>query len=149
MSPDPDDTPITPDAVVQGSGLADDRDPDVAHEEFDPIAALLGGGSGGSGGLDLGALMEQASAMQAQLQAAQEQVAETVVQGVAGGGVVKVEVTGGFEFRSITIAPEAVDPDDVEMLQDLVLAALHDATARIQEIQQGSVDLGGFGGLLG
>lgn len=97
--------------------------------------------------------MAQAQQMQSQLMAAQAQVANQVVTGQAGGGVVQVEVTGGMEFRSVTIDPAAVDPDDVEMLQDLVLAALHDAMARVGEIQQGvtsDLGLGGdLGGLLG
>lgn len=102
---------------------------------------------------DLGALMAQAQQMQEQLLAAQAEAAEQVVQGQAGGGAVKVEVTGGMEFRSVVIDPSAVDPDDVEMLQDLVLAALHDAMARVAEIQQGVTSGlglgGGLGGLLG
>ena len=83
--------------------------------------------------------------------AAQEQAASTVVEGVAGGGAVRVAVTGAFEFQSVTISPEAVDPDDVEMLQDLVLAALRDAVDEIQGLTQGGLDLGGMGldGLLG
>ena len=78
--------------------------------------------------------------------------AQTVVEGVAGGGVVKVTVTAAMDFQSITISPDAVDPDDVEMLQDLVLAALHDAVDQVQELQSGAlggVDMGGLGGLLG
>ena len=102
---------------------------------------------------DLGALMAQAQQMQEQLLAAQAEAAEQVVQGQAGGGAVKVEVTGGMEFRSVVIDPSAVDPDDVEMLQDLVLAALHDAMAGVGEIQQGVTSGlglgGGLGGLLG
>jgi DNA-binding YbaB/EbfC family protein len=103
---------------------------------------------------DLGALLEQAEAMQEQLVAAQAAAAETVVEGQAGGGVVKVRVNGGYEFQSVEISPEAVDPDDVEMLQDLVLAALHDAAARLAEAQaqaMGGVGLDGLdlGGLLG
>jgi nucleoid-associated protein EbfC len=103
---------------------------------------------------DLGGLFEQAQKMQQQLMEAQAQAAEQVVEGHAGGGVVKIEVSGGLEFRSVTIAPEAVDPNDVEMLQDLVLAALHDAMARVNELQQsamGGLGLGGLdlGGLLG
>jgi DNA-binding YbaB/EbfC family protein len=101
-----------------------------------------------SGGMpDLGQLLEQAQAMQQQLMEAQAQAAEQVVEGVAGGGVVKVTVTGGMDFRAVTIDPAAVDPDDVEMLQDLVLAAIHDAVARVNELQQDS--LGGLGGALG
>ncbi|MGI9120913.1 MAG: YbaB/EbfC family nucleoid-associated protein [Acidimicrobiales bacterium] len=102
---------------------------------------------------DLGQLMAQAQQMQEQLLAAKAEAAEQVVQGQAGGGAVQVEVTGGMEFRSVTIDPAAVNPDDVEMLQDLVLAALHDAMARVGEIQQGVTSGlglgGGLGGLLG
>ncbi|MCB0961052.1 MAG: YbaB/EbfC family nucleoid-associated protein [Acidimicrobiales bacterium] len=109
------------------------------------------GGGGEGGGLDFGALLETAGQMQAQLLAAQQQAASTVVEGVAGGGAVRIEVTGGFEFRSVTIAPDAVDPDDVEMLQDLILAALNDAAARAGQLAQPELDLGGMdlGGLLG
>jgi DNA-binding YbaB/EbfC family protein len=118
--------------------------PEVAGDPGGDPAAILGG-------FDLGAVLEQAGQMQAQLMAAQEQAAATVVEGVAGGGAVKVAVTGTFEFRSVTIAPEAVDPAEVDMLQDLVLAALHDAAARVQELQQQGLDLGGMdlGGLFG
>ncbi|MGZ4682481.1 MAG: YbaB/EbfC family nucleoid-associated protein [Acidimicrobiales bacterium] len=110
------------------------------------------GGLAGVGGLDMGALLEQAMGMQQQLLEAQAQAAEAVVEGQAGGGVVKIEVTGGMEFRSITIAPEAVDPDDVELLQDLVLAALNDAMdgiGRLQQASMGGLDLGAMGGMLG
>ena len=97
--------------------------------------------------------MAQAQAMQEQLLAAQAEAAEQVVEGQAGGGVVRIEVTGAMEFRSVTIDSAAVDPDDVEMLQDLVLAALHEAMARVAELQQGITSgLGpqsGLGGLLG
>ena len=93
--------------------------------------------------------MAQAQQMQEQLAAAQAEVAEQVVQGQAGGGAVRVEVTGAMEFRSVTIDPSAVDPDDVEMLQDLVLAALHDATNQVNELQQGLASGLGLGGLLG
>ena len=96
---------------------------------------------------DLSQLLEQAQAMQQQLMEAQAAAAEQVVEGVAGGGVVKVTVTGGMDFQSVTIDPQAVDPEDVEMLQDLVLAAIHDAVARVNELQQDS--LGGLGGALG
>lgn len=96
---------------------------------------------------DLSALLAQAQEMQEQLMAAQAQAAEAVVEGQAGGGVVKVQVTGGLDFRSVSIDPGAVDPADVEMLEDLVLAALHDAMARVNEAQQGA--MGGLGGLAG
>ena len=96
---------------------------------------------------DLGALLQQAQQMQQQLLAAQAQAAEQVHEGVAGGGAVKIEVTGDMTFKSVTIRPDAVDPDDVDMLQDLVLAALNDAVAKVGAAQQDA--LGGLGGGLG
>jgi len=75
-------------------------------------------------------LLKQAQKMQEQLMEAQAAAAEQVIEGQAGGGVVKVTVTGGMEFQSVHIDPDAVDPEDVSMLEDLVLAAIHDAVAR-------------------
>ncbi len=95
---------------------------------------------------DLGNLVAQAQQLQERLMAAQAEAAEQVVEGQAGGGAVRVQVSGAMEFRSVIIAPAAVDPDDVEMLQDLVLAALHDATAKLNELQQGVTDELGLGG---
>ena len=97
-------------------------------------------------------LMKQAQKMQEQLMEAQAAAAEQIIEGQAGGGVVKVTVTGGLEFQSVHIDPDAVDADDVAMLEDLVLAAIHDAVAKVNELSQqamGGLDLGGLGGLLG
>jgi len=99
------------------------------------------------GGPDLGALLQQAQQMQEQLMAAQAEAAETEHEGVAGGGAVRITVTGGMEFRSVKIRPDAVDPDDVEMLEDLVLAALHEAVGKVNAAQQQAI--GGFDGALG
>jgi nucleoid-associated protein EbfC len=96
-------------------------------------------------GLD--ALLSQAMEMQQQVMAAQAEAAEQEVMGVAGGGAVEVVVTGAMEFRDVRISPAAVDPDDVELLEDLVLAALRDAIERVNALQAQS--LGGFGDLLG
>ena len=101
---------------------------------------------------DMNDLLKQAQQMQEQLMQAQAAAAEQVIEGQSGGGVVKVTVTGGMEFRSVTIDPAAVDPDDVELLEDLVLAAIHDAVAKVNELSQqamGGLDMGGLGGLLG
>jgi DNA-binding YbaB/EbfC family protein len=98
-------------------------------------------------GPDLGALLQQAQQMQQQLLAAQAEAAEQTHEGVAGGGAVRVAVTGGMDFQSVTIRPDAVDPDDVDMLQDLVLAAVRDAVTKVNAAQQQA--LGGFGGLGG
>ena len=99
---------------------------------------------------DMGALLEQAQAVQQQLLEAQAAAAERVAEAQAGGGAVKIAITGGMEFKSVTIDPKAVDPNDVEMLQDLVLAACNEAVARAQELTQeavGALDLGDLGGL--
>ncbi len=107
----------------------------------------------GQGAPDLGALLKQAQAMQEQFLQARAQAAEEEVEGQAGGGVVKVRVTGSMEFKDVTIDPSVVDPDDIEMLEDLVLAAVRDAVARATELSEkamGRVDLGPLGGgLLG
>jgi DNA-binding YbaB/EbfC family protein len=97
---------------------------------------------------DLGSLLGQAQAMMANAAAA----ADEVVEGTAGGGLVRVRVNGRFEFQSVRIAAEAVDPAEVELLEDLVLAALRDASSQLGARQQqalGGLDLGGLGGLLG
>ena len=97
--------------------------------------------------------------MQQQMAEAQEQQAAQVGTGTAGGGKVSIEVTGGGEYRRVTIAPDAGDPDDVELLEELILAALRDATTQLFELQEqamGNVEMpdlgalgGGLGGLLG
>jgi DNA-binding YbaB/EbfC family protein len=103
----------------------------------------------GPGGFDLGSLLGQAQ----QMMAASAQAADEIVEGVAGGGAVRIRVNGRLEFQSVSIAPEVVDPADVGLLEDLVLAALHDASAQISSNQQAALggigDLGGLGGLLG
>ncbi len=146
-SPDPDDEPSGPTASgpsipAEVVGEGHHVGPVDDDEDAMDLAGLLGGG-----GLDLGNLMEQASQMQQQMAVAQAEAAATVLEGVAGGGAVRVTVTGTGEFQAVAIDPAAVDPDDVGMLEDLVLAALHDAASRIQELQSRS--MGGLGDLLG
>ncbi|MHB8671827.1 MAG: YbaB/EbfC family nucleoid-associated protein [Acidimicrobiales bacterium] len=101
---------------------------------------------------DMGSLLAQAQRMQEQLLAAQQVAADQRVEGQAGGGAVRVEVTGSGEFLAVRIERAAVDPDDVEMLEDLVLAAIHDAMAKVAELSRqamGGLDLGGLAGGLG
>jgi DNA-binding YbaB/EbfC family protein len=101
-------------------------------------------------------MMKQVQKMQADMAAAQEALNSETVEGSSGGGMVKVVVTGAGEVQSISINPDVVDPEDVEMLEDLVLAAVGDGLRRAQELQAkslggvtGGLDLGGLGGLLG
>lgn len=116
--------------------------------DSDDLANLLGGAAP-----DLGGLLEQAQKMMQSASAA----ADAVVEGAASGGLVKVEVDGHFDFKSVRIDPSAIDVEDVSLLEDLVLAALRDATMQLQAGQNGAlggldlggVDLGGLGGLLG
>ncbi len=94
-------------------------------------------------------LMKQAQKMQQQMLAAQEELAGAEVMGTAGGGLVTATVTGSGDVLSVKIKAEAVDPDDVETLEDLVVAALHDASRAAQELaaeKMGPVS-GGMGGL--
>jgi DNA-binding YbaB/EbfC family protein len=93
---------------------------------------------------DVNDLLQQAMAMQKQLADAQQQAASAEVTGTAGGGSVTVTMTGASEVTAVHIDPAVVDPDDVEMLEDLVLAAIHDAARRAAELQQTA-----FGGLTG
>jgi len=81
-------------------------------------------------------LMKQAQQMQDQMQ---RQMANIRVEGTAGGGMVKAEMSGNKELLSITIDKEAVDPDDVDMLQDLVKAAVNEASRKVDEEMQGSL----------
>jgi DNA-binding YbaB/EbfC family protein len=80
-------------------------------------------------------LMRQVEQMQKRMEKAQEEIAAATVQGSAGGGVVTVTMSGDQELRDVTIKPEVVDPEDVETLQDLVLAAVNDALQRSKELQ--------------
>ena len=96
-------------------------------------------------------LMKQAQQMQQQLMAAQAELADLEVEGHAGGGLVRASMTGSGELRSLVIDPQAVDPDDVETLQDLVVAAIRDAARAAAELTEekmgplaGGLSLPGF-----
>lgn len=84
----------------------------------------------GMPGFDMEALLQTAQQMGEQMMAAQAEAAAAEFEGHAGGGAVKITVTGGMEFRSVSIDPAVVDPDDVEMLEDLVLAAISEAQGK-------------------
>lgn len=103
---------------------------------------------GGFGGGNMQQLMKQAQAMQRKLQEAQAEIAETEVTGSAAGGMVEVTMTGDKTPVSVTIKPEAVDPDDVEMLEDMILAALNDANEKAEKLSKDLMGpMGGMGGL--
>ena len=105
-------------------------------------------GYGGFGGGNMQQIMKQAQAMQRKLQQAQEQLAEEEVTGTAAGGMVEVTLKGNKTPVTVTIDPEAVDPDDVEMLEDMVLAALNDAMAQADELSNELLGpLAGAGGM--
>ena len=95
---------------------------------------------------NLGDLLAQVQQMQQRLVDAQHVAGAQVVEGSAGGGVVTVKVTGSLDVLDVTIDPSVVDPADVEMLQDLVLAAMRDAVSRSSELNRqafGGLGLGG------
>ncbi|HZC69845.1 MAG TPA: YbaB/EbfC family nucleoid-associated protein [Jatrophihabitans sp.] len=94
-------------------------------------------------------LMKQAQKMQQELEAAQAELAAAEVTGTAGGGLVTATLTGGGELTAIAIDPKVVDPDDVETLQDLIIAAVrdaHEAVGKLANEKMGPVT-GGLGGL--
>ncbi len=101
-------------------------------------------------------MMRQMQQMQDDMAKAQAALAEQTVEGTAGGGVVKAVVSGTGELRSVSISADVVDADDVEMLEDLVVAAVNEALRAAQGLQAekmgavtGGMDLGSLGGLLG
>jgi nucleoid-associated protein EbfC len=99
-------------------------------------------------------MMRQVQQMQAEMMKAQEELKSEIVEASAGGGMITVKVTGDLEIREIKIDPEAVDPEDVEMLQDMVLAATNEALRSAQELAASKMGaatggLGGAGGGLG
>ena len=102
------------------------------------------GGFGGGGNMQ--AMMRQAQKMQQDAMRAKEELEETVFEGTASGGLVKVEINGKFEMLSVKIDSSVIDPDDAEMLEDLVVAAFNDAKAKADKMKEEK--LGALGGLL-
>jgi nucleoid-associated protein EbfC len=97
--------------------------------------------------MDFNKLMQQAQDMQKQMEKAQEEMAEQVVEGTAGGGAVTVKATGTGKLVEIKIAKEAIDPDDPETLEDLVLAAVNAALQAAEELAKSKLNLGQLGDL--
>jgi DNA-binding YbaB/EbfC family protein len=97
--------------------------------------------------MDMNKLLQQAQQMQEQVEKAQEEIAHEIVEGTAGGGAVTVKATGAGKIIEIKIAKEAIDPDDPETLEDLVLAAVNSALQAAEELMKSKLNLGGLGDL--
>jgi DNA-binding YbaB/EbfC family protein len=101
----------------------------------------------GPGGMDINKMMKQVQQMQADMARVQEELANETVEASAGGGMVTVTATGSGEIKAITIAPEAIDPDDPELLADMILGAVNEALRSANDLAQSR--LGGMAGGLG
>ena len=97
------------------------------------------GGMGGFGGMNINNLMKEAKKMQADLEKSQAELALKEFESTAGGGAVSVKVTGEKVVKEITLKPEIVDPEDVEMLQDLILTCVNDALKKVDSAQAASM----------
>ena len=110
--------------------------------------AYRGGFGGGfGGGNQMQNLMKQAQKMQQEMQKAQEELEEAEIEGSTAGGIVTITCNGKKEITGVSIKPEAVDPDDIEMLEDLIIAAINDAYSKADELSEEK--LGKFGGMGG
>ena len=99
-------------------------------------------------GMDMNKLMQQVGQMQEQMQQAQDELAKETVEATAGGGMITVVANGAGEIKQIKIDPKAIDPDDPEMLEDMILAAVNEAVRSAQSLMESK--LGGLaGGALG
>lgn len=109
------------------------------------------GGMPKAGGGNINQLMKQAQKMQEEMQKAQEEIGQLEVEATAGGGAVRVKVNGEHQITELVIDPDAVDEDDVEMLQDMIIAGVNEAMRKLDEEsskRMGQVT-GGMGGGLG
>lgn len=92
------------------------------------------------GGANIQKMMKQAQKMQADMVKTQEKLKEMIVEGTAGGGMVKIKMTAGSQIVDVTIDPEVVDPEDVEMLQDMIMAAFNDAVTKATELSNSEMN---------
>lgn len=115
-----------------------------------------GGGMGGFGGMNapggMGGMLAQVQKLQEEMMAAQESLKDEIVEASVGGGMVTVRMTATKELQAVELKPEVVDPDDVEMLQDLLLAAFNEALNKADEVTEEKMApftemMGGLGGL--
>ena len=104
---------------------------------------------GFGGGMNMNALMQQARKMQEQMEKTQQELEASEVVGKAGGDMVQITMTGKKELKSVKLNKNAVDPDDVEMLEDLLVVAFNDAIAKADELSKDKMGaMGGLGGLM-
>ncbi len=106
------------------------------------------GGMGGFGGMNLNNLMKEAKKMQADLEKTQTEIAAKEFESTAGGGAITVKVSGKKVIKEIKLTKEVVDPDDVEMLQDLILTATNEALRKVDEAQAASLGKYNIPGLM-
>ncbi len=106
------------------------------------------GMGGGFGGMNLNQLMKEAKKMQADLEKSQQELGEKEFEASAGGGVINVKVSGSKEIKEIKIKKEAVDPDDVEMLEDLILTCINEALRKVDSAQAESMGKYNIPGLM-
>jgi DNA-binding YbaB/EbfC family protein len=93
------------------------------------------------GGGNMQAMMKQAEAAQKQIEKAKEELAETAIEATSGGGMITVEISGAYELLNLKIKPEAVDPDDVEMLEDMIIAAMNEALGQVAALRKEKLPL--------
>ena len=94
---------------------------------------------GGMGGMNMGKLMKEAKKMQEDMQKSQEELASKEFEATAGGGAITVKVSGSKEVKTINIQKDVVDPDDVEMLQDLIITCVNEALRKVDQAQESSM----------
>ena len=106
------------------------------------------GGMGGFGGMNINSLMKEAKKMQADLEKSQSELVAKTFEASAGGGAVSVKVSGGKELLDLKIQKDVVDPDDVEMLQDLIVTCINQAFKQVDDAQAASMGKYNIPGLM-
>lgn len=107
-----------------------------------------GGGGGFGGGMNQANMLKQAQKMQEDLRKAQEELEASSFEATSGGGVIKATVSGKHELTNLVIDPEAVDPEDVEMLQDMIIAAVNEALRKVDDASNSNMNkISGMKGL--
>lgn len=110
--------------------------------------SFQGGFGGGFGGMNINQLMKEAKKMQADMEKDQEAIASQTFEASAGGGAIKVVVNGDKSIKSIEIQKDVVDPDDVEMLQDLIITCVNEALRQVDSATQASLGKYNIPGLM-